>query len=61
MRNRDELIKAIIEQINWSIKIGTISLISMDDVMDVAEQILSDDEYDLASETEAFRDILWNI
>ena len=58
MRNRDEIIGAIIEQIKWSIKIGKINLVSMDDVMDIAEQILSDDEYDLASETDAFRDVL---
>ena len=61
MRNRDEIIGAIIEQIKWFIKIGKISLVSMDDVMDIAEQILSDDEYDLASETEAFRDVLWSM
>lgn len=61
MRNRDEIIGAIIKQVKWSIKIGKINLVSMDDVMDVAEQILSDDEYDLASETEAFRDALWSI
>lgn len=61
MRNRDEIIGAIIDQVKWSIKIGEITLVSMDDVKDVAEQILSDDEYDLASETDAFRDALWSI
>ncbi len=61
MRNRDKIIGAIIEQIKWSIKIGKINLVSMDDVMDIAEQILSDDEYDLASETDAFRDVLWSM
>lgn len=61
MRNRDEIIRAIIEQIKWSVKIGRINLVSMDDVMDTAEQILSDDEYDLASETDVFRDVLWSI
>lgn len=57
MRNRDEIIEAIIEQIKWSIKLGKINLVSMDDVMDTAEQILSSEEYDLASET----DVLWSI
>lgn len=61
MRNRDEIIEAIIEQIKWSIKLGKINLVSMDDVMDTAEQILSSDEYDLASETDVFRDVLWSI
>ena len=61
MRNRDEIINAIIGQVKWSLKIGKIDLVSMDDVMDVAEQILSDDEYDLASETNVFRDVLWSI
>lgn len=61
MRNRDEIIKAIIEQVRWSVKIGKISLVGMDDVLDTAEEILSGDEYDLASETEAFRDALWSI
>lgn len=61
MRNRDEIINAIIGQIKWSLKIGKIGLVSMDNVMDVAEQILSDDEYDLASKTNVFRDVLWNI
>lgn len=61
MKNRDEIIGAVIEQVKRSMKIGKIDLVSMDDVMDVAEHILTDDEYDLASETEAFRDILWNL
>lgn len=61
MRNRNEIIDTIIEQVKWSVKTGKISLVSMDDVMDIAEQILSTDEYDLASETEAFKDALWNI
>ncbi len=61
MRNRDEIINAISGQIKWFIKIGKVDLVSMDDVMDAAEQILSDDEYDLASETNVFRDVLWSI
>ena len=61
MRNRDEILRAIIEQIKWSIKIVKINLVSMNDVMDIAEQILSDDEYDLASETDVFRDVLWSM
>ena len=61
MRNRYEIIGTVISQIKWSQKIGKIDLISMDDVMDIAEQILTDEEYDLASETNAFRDILWSL
>lgn len=61
MRNRDEIIDAIIEQVKWSVKIGKIGLISMDDVMDTAEQILTDDEYDTASASGAFKDALWSL
>lgn len=61
MRSRDEIIGAIIAQVQWSRKLGKIDLISMDDVMDAAERILSDDEYDLASESGAFRDALWSM
>jgi hypothetical protein len=61
MKSRDEIIGAIIDQIQWSQKLGKIRLIDMDDVMDVAEQILTDDEYDLASESGAFRDVLWSM
>jgi hypothetical protein len=61
MRSREEIIGAIINQVQWSQKIGKIHLISMDDVMDVAAQILTDDEYDLASGSGAFRDALWSM
>lgn len=61
MRNREEIIEAIIEQVKWSAKIDTVKLVSMDYVKDVSGQILSDDEYNLASKTRAFRDALWSI
>lgn len=61
MRSRDEIIGALVEQVNWWHKIGKIGLIDMDDVLDAADSILTEEEYDFASETEAFRDALWSL
>lgn len=61
MRSRDEIIEAIIDQVKWSVKIGKINLVGIDDVLDTAVQILSDDEYDFARKENVFRDVLWSI
>ena len=40
-----ECMDKVIEQIRWSYKIGTIGTIDMDTCGEIAEQVLTEDEY----------------
>lgn len=61
MRNRNDIIEAIVEQVEWSLKIGKVKLVDKEYVEETAEDILTAEEFIFAIETDAIRDALWCI